>query len=361
MTDTASAGSSALDAAARTGPENLLLTSLMVSMATWLALTVGLSGLFSGLGDAGDWIVLLLPWVPLALAAYTLWRVIASLPNGLKISGNRLRRHFIGWLIVAAFFLILAFLGDPLDPIVSVFGKSGDILVKFCEQHGVYWAAVSVVIADSAVRLAQVAVDVRAAGETVTEYGLAIAADLATPEPPLVTSAVVTALGVPGAAESDERIARRFLASQAIMLALRGVPGIYFHSLFGSQNWREGVQQTGRNRTINRQKFQRETLEKELAGGLRQHVFAGYSHLLRLRTSEKAFHPIGEQKILNLHPAVFAVLRSHQQEALLCLHNVSAQAITLDLPLTGRDLVTGTAVPAQLSLAPYQVAWIKPS
>ncbi|MCB8949302.1 MAG: alpha-glucosidase C-terminal domain-containing protein [Ardenticatenaceae bacterium] len=171
----------------------------------------------------------------------------------------------------------------------------------------------------------------------------------------------LNALGVPDTAESEERIARRFLASQAIMLALRGVPGIYFHSLFGSQNWREGVQQTGRNRTINRQKFQRETLEKELAGGLRQHVFAGYSHLLRLRTAEKAFHPIGEQKILNLHPAVFAVLRSHQQEALLCLHNVSAQAITLDLPLTGRDLVTGTAVPAQLSLAPYQVAWIKPS
>ena len=45
------------------------------------------------------------------------------------------------------------------------------------------------------------------------------------------------------------------MTAQAIMLALVGVPGIYFHSLFGSRGWREGVDLTGRNRTINRQKF----------------------------------------------------------------------------------------------------------
>jgi sucrose phosphorylase len=171
----------------------------------------------------------------------------------------------------------------------------------------------------------------------------------------------LNALGVPGAAENDELIARRFLASQAIMLALRGVPGIYFHSLFGSQNWPEGVQQTGRNRSINRQKFQRDDLERELQAGLRQQVFSGYSHLLRLRTAEKAFHPIGEQKIVNLHPAVFTVLRSHEGNALLCLQNVAARSVQIELPLTGRDLVTGSAVPSRLTLAPYQIVWIKPS
>ncbi|WP_420632239.1 alpha-amylase family glycosyl hydrolase [Candidatus Leptofilum sp.] len=171
----------------------------------------------------------------------------------------------------------------------------------------------------------------------------------------------LNALGVPGANESEELMARRFLASQAIMLALRGVPGIYFHSLFGSQNWHEGVQQTGRNRSINRQKFQRDALEQELTSGLRQLVFSGYSHLLRLRTNEKAFHPVGEQQILNLHPAVFAVLRSHQGEAVLCLQNVSSRGVQIELPLTGRDLVTGTAVPTKLTLAPYQITWIKPS
>ena len=171
----------------------------------------------------------------------------------------------------------------------------------------------------------------------------------------------LNALAVPGINESDERIARRFLASQAIMLALRGVPGIYFHSLFGSQNWPEGVQQTGRYRSINRQKFQRTDLEQALKSGLRQQIFIGYTHLLRLRTAEKAFHPVGEQKILDLHPALFAVLRTYQKEALLCLHNVSPQAVTVDLPLTGKDLVSGTAVPEKLTLSPYQIVWIKPS
>jgi sucrose phosphorylase len=59
--------------------------------------------------------------------------------------------------------------------------------------------------------------------------------------------------------------ANRFLVSQAIMLALQGVPGIYFHSLFGSRNDRSAALATGVNRRINRQKFDRSNLETRLA------------------------------------------------------------------------------------------------
>ena len=169
----------------------------------------------------------------------------------------------------------------------------------------------------------------------------------------------VNALGMPHVAEANSWVARRFLASQAIMLALRGVPGIYFHSLFGSQNWLEGVRQTGRNRTVNRQKLQRKQLEAELKRGLRQMIFSGYANLLRYRTVEKAFHPTGEQNIINLHPAIFAIARSYAQERILCLHNVSAENVTVSLPDSGLDLLTETAVASKISLAPYQVAWIK--
>lgn len=169
----------------------------------------------------------------------------------------------------------------------------------------------------------------------------------------------LNALAVPDTEESEEWIARRFLASQAIMLALRGVPGIYFHSLFGSQNWREGVQQTGRSRSINRQKLQREKLEQELQGGLRRRVFTGYCELLQWRTAAKAFHPLGKQTILRLHPALFAILRSHENEQLLCLHNVSADTVSVELPFAGVDLLTDTAVAQHINLEPYQVAWIK--
>ena len=45
---------------------------------------------------------------------------------------------------------------------------------------------------------------------------------------------------------------RRFLASQAIMLSLAGVPGVYVHSLFGSRNCQSCVAATGQSRSINR-------------------------------------------------------------------------------------------------------------
>ena len=41
------------------------------------------------------------------------------------------------------------------------------------------------------------------------------------------------ALGDPDNPDEDiDLVIRRFLVTQSIMLALRGVPGIYFHSLF---------------------------------------------------------------------------------------------------------------------------------
>ena len=145
--------------------------------------------------------------------------------------------------------------------------------------------------------------------------------------------------------EPTDLIARRFLAAQAIMLALRGVPGIYFHSLFGSRGWPEGAKETGRARTINRQKLQVEDLKAELAqpGSLRQLVFQGLRQMLRARASSPAFSPIGAQEIQWLHPAVFAVQRSApaNSETILCLHNVSADTVAVRLPAgTYRDLLS---------------------
>lgn len=169
------------------------------------------------------------------------------------------------------------------------------------------------------------------------------------------------ALCRPGETLGKALVARRFLAAQAIMLALRGVPGIYFHSLFGSRSWPAGVQQTGQKRAINRQKLPVDRLQRQLRRGLRRRVFAGYRRLLRVRTTELAFHPYGGQQILHLHPAVFAVQRSHGAASLLCLHNVSGQELTLHLPhAPGVDLLTGAhSSSPTVRLAPYQVRWLK--
>jgi sucrose phosphorylase len=185
------------------------------------------------------------------------------------------------------------------------------------------------------------------------------------------------ALGNPAKQESARVKSQRFLCSQAIMLALQGVPGIYFHSMFGSQNWQEGVEVTGRYRTINRQKLERGALERDLANphSLRHRVFTGFRRMLEVRRSNPAFHPFGNQKIIAFNPAVFAILRTPKNggEPVLCLHNVSDKPVDLkvkmtDLPFDGLkplvDILVGDEIVNnplffEIQLAPYKVYWIQ--
>jgi glycosidase len=157
----------------------------------------------------------------------------------------------------------------------------------------------------------------------------------------------------------------RFIAAQAIMLSLAGVPGIYFHSLFGSRGWIEGVRQTGHNRAINREKYQFDQLRSQLAdkNSLRAKIFAKYRQLLLARRGSPIFHPHGTQNVLDLHPSVFAIERVSLDERsrALCLHNVSAKEIAFTTNYTSaRDLFTDQ--PLQISnttLKPYQTLWVK--
>lgn len=180
------------------------------------------------------------------------------------------------------------------------------------------------------------------------------------------------ALNPPDTGEPPALQVERFITAQAILLAMIGVPGIYFHSLFGSRGWPEGVKETGRNRTINRQKFERAALEEALANpGSRQAlVFGRMRGLLKARAAQAAFHPFGEQRVIAANPAVFALLRTAPggEGRVLCLHNISAepQDVSLNLSellppgialrdiLTGKDVFQGTAV----RLPPCGTVWI---
>ncbi|MBE0698557.1 MAG: sugar phosphorylase, partial [Anaerolineaceae bacterium] len=162
------------------------------------------------------------------------------------------------------------------------------------------------------------------------------------------------ALSAPNSQEPAELGVRRFLAAQFVMLSLAGVPGIYFHSLFGSRGWPEGLHQTGRNRTINRQKLERTGLEQALedAGSLRSQVFSSYAHLLQIRATQAAFNPHAPQRVLAGGKNIFALLRSSMDGAdrVLCLLNASPrpQPVQIDwiasgLPVPGQavDLLSG--------------------
>lgn len=173
------------------------------------------------------------------------------------------------------------------------------------------------------------------------------------------------ALSNPGGTDPISLQLDRFMCAQAIMLALVGMPGIYFHSLFGSRNWTDGVEQTSRNRTINRQKLRMDEIEKELKddSSLRKQVFSRYCALLGARRSTPAFHPHGTQQILDLHPSVFGLERISPDGAthVICLHNVSSDKVNV---LTDHqaaiNLLNGhTLNMTKILLEPYQILWAK--
>lgn len=183
------------------------------------------------------------------------------------------------------------------------------------------------------------------------------------------------ALNDPAAGEAIETQVNRFMVAQAIMLALPGVPGIYFHSLFGSRNDREAALQSGINRRINRQKFARTELEAELGmeESLRSRVFNRYRVLLSARRSHAAFSPQADQQVFACGPRVFAVLRAAAsgRDWVLCLHNVANQPLALNITTAdvasavvwtemGSELAPPVSANGTMSLTlrPYEVNWL---
>jgi glucosylglycerate phosphorylase len=171
--------------------------------------------------------------------------------------------------------------------------------------------------------------------------------------------------------------AMQFLSSQAVMLCMAGVPGIYFHSILGSGNWTEGVEESGINRRINREKLDSTVLIKELEeeNSLRNLIYRGFKDLLKIRRSHKAFDPSSAQFILKLDPEVFALIRTafDSSESILCLQNTSRRR--LNMVLDGRNCPValpedcnsltdgGSVVEAsegswEIILEPYEVCWV---
>lgn len=180
-------------------------------------------------------------------------------------------------------------------------------------------------------------------------------------------------------ATGDEATAiDRFMASQAIMLALAGMPGIYIHSLVGSSNNLRGVDQTGHNRTINREKWQRAEIDARLndPNSRAAIILRRYKHLLRQRASSAAFDPAGDQQIVSGNDALFTLLRTAPDgsEAVLCIHNLTGVLQPLELqfsdwanrsPSQLLDLLSSTTIVAsetgrvRIEVAPYQVLWLR--
>lgn len=170
---------------------------------------------------------------------------------------------------------------------------------------------------------------------------------------------------------------RRFVASRIIGLVLRGVPGIYLHSLIGTGNDVESVLSSHSNRAINRTVIDAQAITDALKDPLSKisRISRELGRLIAMRTREPAFHPGGEQQVLMLSPQLFSVIRIAPGggQKILALVNVTDKVCHLEVPLSKigtrethwYDLVSKMEWIAEnrrlsLTLQPYDILWLTP-
>ncbi len=213
-------------------------------------------------------------------------------------------------------------------------------------------------------RLAQLVAATRTRGGLIGSRRAADGADL----PYELNITYLDALSEPGGAADLDTGVRRFLASQAIMLAMRGIPGVYFHSLVGTRNDVPGVRASGIARRINRHKYDLRELQDHLriTGTPQRRIYAAYRHLLATRIAQPAFHPDGLQQPLDLDPrGLITFIRTSPDgnQRILVAANVTPESKSLEIRQHGefrgaRDLLSGPDGQGSVArLEPYQVAW----
>ena len=162
----------------------------------------------------------------------------------------------------------------------------------------------------------------------------------------------------------------RYITAQAVALSLDGVPGIYVHNLFGSRNHHAGLDgkdatQTEFKRLVNRRRFTRAELDATLADphARETRIFRHYLDLLHIWRREPAFAPGSGQRVLDLAPGLFALVRAEGTgHAVLAIHNLSGETVPVDgIDAAGwRDLITGATVAGDRpTIGPWQMLWLK--
>ncbi|WP_459904327.1 sugar phosphorylase [Enterococcus thailandicus] len=160
--------------------------------------------------------------------------------------------------------------------------------------------------------------------------------------------------------DTDQLAAKKLIAAHNILLSFVGVPAIYYHSIFGSRGDLQGVEESGINRRINRQKIETKQLATELdIDSYRKTVYEGITRLLKERQNYEAFSPYGEQEVLHLDEQVFALKRTAKDGSeIISLTNVTGTEKIVE-GLNGINVLTQTEVDNNFILAPYGIAWIK--
>ncbi|MCK5471688.1 sugar phosphorylase [Candidatus Gracilibacteria bacterium] len=138
-------------------------------------------------------------------------------------------------------------------------------------------------------------------------------------------------------APTDEDV-KRFIASQAILLSAKGIPGIYIQSLLGSRNNVKAAKKSGIKRSVNRQKLKFKKIEKELQDkkSLRHQVLKAYLKLLNTRKKICQFNPYRREKTVKSDQRL---LVTEHNRGLMVIINVSGEKVKINKYLEKIDLI----------------------
>jgi sucrose phosphorylase len=164
----------------------------------------------------------------------------------------------------------------------------------------------------------------------------------------------------------------RFICAHAIMFGMEGIPGLYIHSLLGTQNDQQRVERSGQNRAINRHRWNQQQLMALLDDQSSHHhqIFQALVSLLKIRQEQPAFHPDAQQYLLHFNDNIFGYWRqTHDlKQSIYCISNISDKPqylaladINLNASEQWKDLINGQMIPdfSQIQLIkPYQTIWL---
>jgi glycosidase len=160
--------------------------------------------------------------------------------------------------------------------------------------------------------------------------------------------------------------AERLIVAHFLMFSLRGVPGIYFHSMVGSRGDLKNAEESGIPRRINREKLNLETLQAELQNNpVRRQISQALTGMLKIRAERKEFSPTANQEVLPGNSQSLLLQRG-ESPGILCAANFSDRATTVNLPRMGRYRIlwsssAGVTSPASgvLRLPPRGAVWLE--
>ena len=113
------------------------------------------------------------------------------------------------------------------------------------------------------------------------------------------------------------------------MSCLAGVPAFYYNSLVAAPNNVRGLEETKRNRVINRKKWSEDEINARFAASdsVASKVLKGIQEFLAVRTQYAAFHPEAVQEAVAVHHGLFVLRRRSLdgQETIACVFNLTPE------------------------------------